>query len=67
MSVPELTQHQRDLMSMGLCPFCEKKIKGWKPPPAGSFAPEAYATLREYGLDPSTGHAAGCAHKSVTL
>ena len=25
--IPELTQHHRDLMTMGLCPFCEAAIR----------------------------------------
>lgn len=66
MSIPELTQHQRDLMTMGLCPFCEQRIRRWKVP-LGSFAPEAWATLREHGIDPSTGHKQSCPHKTIRL
>lgn len=29
--VPPLSTHQRDLMALGLCPFCEAKIRGWEP------------------------------------
>lgn len=66
MSIPELSQHQRDLMQMGLCPFCEAPIKGWKPA-EGSFAPEWYATIREHGRDPSTGHKQNCPHKGIRI
>jgi hypothetical protein len=66
MAIPELTQHQRDLMAMGLCPFCERQIRGWEAP-VGSFAPEARATLRDHGVDPRTGHRADCPHKDVRL
>lgn len=66
MSIPELTDHQRDLMNMGMCPFCEKQIKGWKPV-FGSFAPEWWATMREKGIDPATGHLESCQHKNISL
>ena len=66
MSIPELSQHQRDIMAMGKCPFCERTIRGFKSP-EGSFAPEAWATLREHGVDPSTGHKKDCPHGSIRL
>ena len=66
MTMPEIDQKQRDLMHMGLCPFCEQQIKGWKAP-FGSFAPEAWATLREHNIDPSTGHRESCAYKEIRL
>lgn len=66
MTIEPLTDHQRDLMHMGLCPFCERQIKGWQPV-FGAFAPEWYATQREHGIDPSTGHAGTCRHKEVRL
>ena len=65
-ALPELTMHQRDLVAMGLCPFCEHSIKGWKPV-SGAFAPEWYETMREHGIDPSTGHKADCIAKKVRL
>jgi len=46
----------------GLCPECGQHVKGYKSP-SGSFAPEAYATMREMGLDPSTGHKANCSRR----
>lgn len=66
-SIPELSNHQRDLMAMGLCPFCERRVKGWRPPEPGSFAPEAWATLRERGIDGRTGHGERCAYKEIAL
>jgi len=64
--IPELTQHQRDLMQMGVCPFCEAPIKNWKAP-VGSFAPEMWATLRERGIDPGNGHREDCQYKKIRL
>ncbi len=62
----ELTQHQRDLISMGLCPFCGQRVKDYKPV-FGYFAPEIWATQRENGVDPSTGHKKDCKHKAIKL
>jgi len=53
-------------MSMGLCPFCEKSIKDYKPV-SGFCAPEYYATMREHHLDPITGHADNCQYKEIRL
>ena len=65
-TLPELTPHQRDLMLMGMCPFCEERIKNWKPV-FGSFAPEWWATIREVGRDPNTGHKLNCKYKNIRL
>jgi hypothetical protein len=65
-NIPELSQHQRDLMIMGKCPFCERTIKDWKPV-VGSFAPEFYATCYDHGIDPSTGHKEDCPYKDIKL
>ena len=62
----ELTQQQRDMLQMGLCPYCEAAIRGFKAP-LGPFAPEAFATLREMGIDPSNGHKRECQHKEVSI
>ena len=43
----------------GCCPECFNPIEGWKVP-LGSLAPEAWATLREQGIDPVTGHKSSC-------
>lgn len=52
------------LVHEGKCPECLQKTRGYKPP-NGSFAPEAYATLREMGIDPTTGHRFGCSLSNV--
>ena len=52
------------LVSEGRCPECERMVRDWKAP-TGSFAPEAWATLKENGIDAHTGHKFTCsrAHK----
>lgn len=50
----------------GKCPECKRKIKGWKPM-FGAFAPEWWATMRENGIDPATGHLASCRSKSLKI
>jgi hypothetical protein len=47
----------------GECPTCGRKVKDWKAP-FGAFAPEAWATLRERGIDPATGHKQSCPEKT---
>lgn len=47
------------LVHEGKCPKCEQMVRGYKAP-SGGFAPEAYATYREAGIDPSTGHLKTC-------
>ena len=66
MSKPELSQHQRDLMLMGLCPFCEQQIRGWEPV-TGFCAPEFWASCDDRGIDGGTGHKKSCEHKEITL
>lgn len=44
---------------LGACPECGQKVRDWKAP-TGAFAPEAWATLREKGIDPATGHKSTC-------
>ena len=61
-----LSQHQRDVITMGKCPYCEAPIREWKPV-FGSFAPEWWETMRERGIDPRTGHKANCKHKDITI
>jgi hypothetical protein len=46
----------------GECPECGRKVKDWKPM-FGAFAPEWWATMREQGIDPATGHRAICSRK----
>jgi len=52
-------QEQIDRLAKGLCPGCRRPTAGWEVP-LGSFAPEAFATLRDHSIDPSTGHRVGC-------
>ena len=47
------------LVSEGKCPECCQKIRDFKPP-TGSFAPEAWATLKEMNINPANGHKFGC-------
>jgi hypothetical protein len=48
------------------CPECKRNIRGWKPV-FGDFAPEWWATMRESGIDPSTGHLSSCTNKTYKL
>jgi hypothetical protein len=50
------------LVSSGNCPECEQRVRDYQPP-LGSFAPEAFAAMREAGIDPCTGHKASCSLK----
>ena len=47
------------LVSEGRCPECQQKTLGYQAP-LGSFAPEAFETLRENGIDPANGHRCRC-------
>jgi len=47
------------LVSEGRCPECGERTRDFKAP-LGLFAPEAFATLRELGIDPTTGHRQTC-------
>ncbi len=48
-----------EALARGECPECEQKAQGWKPV-FGSFAPEWWATMRENGVNPATGHKLNC-------
>lgn len=50
------------LVSHGRCPECGQPVRDYVAP-VGSFAPEAFATLREQGIDPATGHKVGCRYE----
>ena len=41
------------------CPDCRQRVGGWKPV-FGALAPEWWATMRERGIDPATGHKKSC-------
>lgn len=47
------------LIATGKCPCCGENVSGWKAP-SGSFAPEGWASLKERGINPMTGHKCGC-------
>lgn len=47
------------LVADGCCTECGAAVRGWKSP-EGLLAPEMFATLREAGIDPLTGHRLGC-------
>lgn len=47
------------LAAEGRCVDCGMLTRDYQSP-TGYFAPEAYATLRESGIDPTTGHKFGC-------
>ncbi len=59
MSRHRITPDMLKAVLNGICPECNQKVRDWRPP-SGAFAPEVYATLREQGIEPSTGHVAGC-------
>ncbi len=51
------------LRQNGYCPKCGMHVAGYRfEPPGGvwGFAPEWAETLRENGIDPSTGHRSNC-------
>lgn len=44
------------------CFNCGRRVGGWKPM-FGALAPEWWATMREQGIDPATGHFLSCGRK----
>jgi len=65
--IPKMTQQHRDLMSMGLCPFCERHIRGWRPLHINSGVAQALAAMETNGIDHRTGHALDCDYKRITI
>lgn len=58
--IPELQiKRAYSLLLNGQCPECEQRVIGYSAP-SGSFAPEAYATMREQGINTQNGHRNGC-------
>lgn len=53
------TNDELGSVKSGDCSECGQHTRDWKSP-AGSFAPEAWETLREHGIDPATGHKFSC-------
>lgn len=64
--IPELRMAKIEkaigLVQEGRCIECGQKTQGYEFP-TGSFAPEAWATLREAGIDPGSGHLQTCSKK----
>jgi len=65
--VPQMTQHHRDLMAMGLCPFCERHIRGWRSLCINSGIADVLAALETNGIDYRTGHALDCEYKRIAI
>ncbi len=51
------------VVKFGCCPHCGRYIHNWKPM-FGGLAPEWWATMRERGIDPATGHSQTCFNRS---
>jgi hypothetical protein len=51
-------------VEFGCCPECGRYILNWKPV-FGGLAPEWWATMREIGVDPATGHSSDCCKKNL--
>lgn len=52
--IPQLSRHHRDLMHLGLCPFCEQPIRHWTPlndnppPPGGRLSANSILEAQPY-------------------
>ncbi len=55
-----------EMQVVGKCPTCKQFVKGWEPV-FGFFAPEWWASCRESGIDPASGHLLSCTNKSLKL
>lgn len=62
--IKALSPGQAVMLAAGYCPECEQKVRGWSTP-VGSFAPEAWAALRDQGVDPASGHKESCSWKGL--
>jgi hypothetical protein len=60
---PVLTDRQRDLALLGICPFCERGIRGHRV----ANADRRIDKLIAEGIDPMTGHRMDCAMPEVRL
>jgi hypothetical protein len=58
-----LTERQRDLALLGLCPYCEQPIRAYRAPSASRRIDD----LLTSGIDPMTGHRMDCAMPEVRL
>lgn len=64
--MPPLNQYQRDLVSMGLCPYCEEVVREWVP--VGNVSsPLRAKTLEEAGIDRMSGHKKDCLYFFIRL
>lgn len=50
----------------GCCPECKEEILYWEPM-FGGLAPEWWATMRERGIDPASGHRSDCKYRGRKL
>lgn len=66
--IDELNQRIRrlELVQLGKCPYCGRTIAGWQTP-FGDGAPEIWAILRGFNVDPITGHMENCLRKDVRI
>jgi hypothetical protein len=62
-----LTPREKKLLAAGICPKCGAYIRGPFLAPTGSFAPEAYETMRELGVDFNSGHQISCPLVGVSV
>lgn len=66
----ELSDPERNLLAAGLCPKCERPIRGkYEPVPKGAhfMAPEIYETLRENNIDTQSGHKNTCQLRGLRI
>ena len=62
----ELENSEQASLLRGECPECGRQIRGWRAP-TGSFAPEAWETLREEGIHPPSGHKTNCSRSDLVI
>jgi hypothetical protein len=62
---PLLTSRQRDLALLGICPFCERGVRGHYRPNAESK--KLIDDLLSKNIDPITGHDLNCSMPEVRL
>ena len=58
-AMTEVTKEDLMLVLEGKCPYCKQLVKDWQAP-SGRFAPEMWESLRDYNINPSTGHKNNC-------
>ena len=60
---PLLDARQRDLVALGICPFCEEPVRAYSAPSAEGRIDR----LLTAGIDPMTGHDMRCEMPQVRL